>query len=121
MSDKIKSVNEFWAKVCQLFDETEIGVKRLFIFQENYDCEEVWHIDSREISEDEGVRFTTKLQFCSVKHGCTSWVLDLSEIVDVDCESLIMTIADDGRYKFRVEDEDYDFGHEYMNKDYFPF
>lgn len=121
MSNDIKNVNIFWEKICQLFDQTEIGEKKLFIFEDNYEAEEIISIENRIIDESEGMIFTTKLQWVSFKHGCSSWRFDLSQIVDVDCVTMILTVADGPKYKFRVEDEDYDFGHEDFNRAYYPF
>ena len=120
MSVTIDEFNEFWAKVCQLYDETETGEKRVFLFQDNYECEELWSIDEREIVEDEALYFTTKLQFCSVNNGCTGWDLELSDVSAVDIEKMIITMCGN-RYKVRVEDEDYDFSHERWNRHYYPF
>ena len=69
MNVSINEFNEFWAKVCQLYNETGEGDKRVFLFQDNYECEELWGIEDRESFEDGSIYFTTKLQFCSVKHG----------------------------------------------------
>ena len=120
MSVTIDEFNEFWAKVCQLYDETETGEKRVFLFQDNYECEELWSIDEREIVEDETLYFTTKLQFCSVNNGCTGWELELSDVTVVDVQKMTITMFGD-RFKVRVEDKDYDFSYEWMNKQYYPF
>ena len=120
MSVTIDEFNGFWAKVCQLYDETGEGDKRVFLFQDNYECEELWSIEDREILEDESISFTTKLQFCSVNNGCTGWELELSDVTELNAEAMIITMFGD-RYKIRVEDEDYNFSHEWMNKQYYPF
>lgn len=120
MNKKIKKVNEFWAKVCQMYDEST-REKSLFIFQDNYHAEEIVSIDNWDIDEDVGLSFVTKLQWCSYDHGCTCWEYGLSEIVSVDSEKMILTVDGGTRYKFRVENEDYNFGHERSNREYYPF
>ena len=120
MNVSINEFNEFWAKVCQLYNETGEGDKRVFLFQDNYECEELWGIEDRESFEDGSIYFTTKLQFCSVKHGCTGWELELSDVAAVDVEKMTITMFGD-RFKVRVEDKDYDFSYEWMNKQYYPF
>lgn len=120
MNKKIKNVNEFWAKVCLLYDEST-REKTLFIFKDNYHVEEIVSIDNWDIDEDVGLSFVTKLQWCSYDHGCTCWEYGLSEIVSVDSEKMILTVDGGTRYKFRVEYEDYNFGHERSNREYYPF